>query len=488
MNVVPVTLEEFAVDPQLGGFSEASQAQRLVMRLLDGLPPADREQHGIFRRIAGRAWRKDLLVPRRVVSLVMGVSSGKSLIAALFLAHRALFADLSGLRPGQRGLGLLVAPDTRLAAIPLAYARGIVETSALVRAEVEGEPTGDSVRFARGTEIAVLPATIGGRGVRGRRFVGAVAEEVAFFRDRDFVVNDQEIVRAIRPRLMPGAQLVGISTPWRKTGWLYQLWRDEFCRSERALVLQAPTAVMRPDLSERELREEFSDDPAAAATELGAEFLENVSGLFGAGELEEVVDAGVRRRDPIDGFQYAAATDPSGLRNDPWAFTVLGRKGERVVQFTLRSWRPGTAVERVVDEIRAELLRFGLRSVASDQFGSEVTKAHFDRADVALLEMPFTSGAGSPKTLGFRALRELVLGGRIRLVDDGEQTRELQLLEVTRLSGGGERVAAPGRLHDDKACALALAVHVLCAETGADGWLRYAARQVEERRAQEARA
>src|SRR5207249_812241 len=124
---------------QLGNFPEASPGQRLTLRLLDGLPPADREQRRLFRKVAGRAWGKDLGDPRRIVALIMGADSGKSLVAALLLLHRALFTDLSGLRPGQRGVGLLVAPDTRLAGIPLAYIRGIVGTSELIRAEVEAE-------------------------------------------------------------------------------------------------------------------------------------------------------------------------------------------------------------------------------------------------------------------------------------------------------------------------------------------------------------
>ena len=50
------TLEQFAVDPGLGAFIEASPAQRLVLRLLDGLPPADGEQAALFEKIAGRRW------------------------------------------------------------------------------------------------------------------------------------------------------------------------------------------------------------------------------------------------------------------------------------------------------------------------------------------------------------------------------------------------------------------------------------------------
>lgn len=471
-----IPLEEFAVDPLLGGFVEASPGQRLVLRLLDGLPPANAEQRELFEAIASRAWGEDLATPRRTVALIMGADSGKSLTAALLLLHRALFADLSGLRPGQRGVGLLVAPDTRLARIPLDYIKGIIETSPVIAAEVEGDPLAETIRFTRGSEVTILPATIGGRATRGRRFVSVILEETAYFRDQDYTVNDQDIVRAVRPRLLPGAQLVAISTPYRKLGWLYEIFRAEHGRSRRALVLQAPTAVMRPDKSAASIEDEYLEDPTSAAAELGAEFLENVSDFLSAADVEAVTDEGVDRRPPEDGFHYTAATDPSGLRNDHWALTVFGRRGEEVRQFVSTAWPPGISVDRLIGELSAILKPFGLTTLVSDQYGSEVTKAHFTRAGINVQERPFTSSANSAKALGFKALKELIVGRQIRLLDDPVLSRELKLLEVTRLSGGGERIAAPGRLHDDRACACALAAGEIagCQETDLSlyGWIR----------------
>jgi hypothetical protein len=468
MSLARISLEEFAVDPQLGNFAEASTGQRLVMRLLDGLPPRDQDQAELLEAIAGRPWGEDLSAPRRTVAAIMGADSGKSLIAAQFLTHRALFADLSALRAGQRGTGLLIAPDTRLASIPLAYIRGLLTTSPLIASEVERE-TADSILFCRGTEILVLPATLGGRAVRGRRYVAAVPEECAFFRDANSVVNDVEIVRAVMPRLLPGAQLFAISTPWRRAGWLYELHRREFGQQKRALVLQAPTVLMRPDKAAAEIQEQYDADPAMAAVELGAEFAENTAGLLEPADVDAVTAMGVQRRAAAgEGWRYLAATDPSGLRNDPWAFTIVGTCAGAVVQFVVRSWRPGTAVERVIEEIGAELAAFNLRRVVSDGYSSEIAKAHFVRAGLHLEEAPFTGSASSPKLLGFKALKELVLARRITLLDDPEQRRELMTLEVTRLAGGGERIAAPGRLHDDRACALALALHELRPGRGAN--------------------
>src|SRR5207247_9832938 len=40
VSLAPISLEEFALDPGLGNFGEGSPAERLVLRLLDGLPTA----------------------------------------------------------------------------------------------------------------------------------------------------------------------------------------------------------------------------------------------------------------------------------------------------------------------------------------------------------------------------------------------------------------------------------------------------------------
>jgi hypothetical protein len=264
----------------------------------------------------------------------------------------------------------------------------------------------------------------------------------------------------VSPRILAGGLILLISTPWRQTGLLWDLYTKEHGRSKSAVVLQGSTRIMRPDKSQQDIDDEYERDPESARAELGAEFLENVSALLPPADLEAAIDRGVTRKQPMEDprWRYLAAMDPSGLRNDSWAFTVLGGKGDDVVQFVSRGWYPGTPVERIVEEIKAELGRFRLSSVYTDQYGSEITASLFTGAGIRVHERPFTAGASSPKALGFKALKEMILSQRIMLLDDPIQTKELRLLEVTRLSGGGERIAAPGRLHDDRACALALAM------------------------------
>jgi hypothetical protein len=175
----------------------------------------------------------------------------------------------------------------------------------------------------------------------------------------------------------------------------------------------------------------------------------------------------VTERAPEEGFRFVAAVDPSGLKRDEFTLTILGSRAGQVVQFAMLGWGVGARVEKIVGEIAEILDRFGLRSVLADQYGGEITASAFRQAGVKVDERPFTSAPGSPKTIGLKGLVQLVREQRITLLDDRVQLEQLRLLEVTRLPGGGERAAAPGRLHDDRATVLALAVHGLGPMLGA---------------------
>jgi len=68
------------------------------------------------------------------------------------------------------------------------------------------------------------------RNVRGRSIACVVMDEVAFWRSETTASPDTETYAALVPSLatIPGAMLIGISTPYRRSGLLYAKWRDHF--------------------------------------------------------------------------------------------------------------------------------------------------------------------------------------------------------------------------------------------------------------------
>jgi hypothetical protein len=54
--------------------------------------------------------------------------------------------------------------------------------------------------------------------------------------------------------------LIGISTPYRKTGLLHQKWRDHFGADGDTLVVQGPTSLFNPSLSTDEIASQRAAD------------------------------------------------------------------------------------------------------------------------------------------------------------------------------------------------------------------------------------
>ena len=65
--------------------------------------------------------------------------------------------------------------------------------------------------------------------MRVRTLLAAIIDEVAFLRDETSSTPDIETYRALLPALATtGGILIGISTPYRRTGLLHQKHRDYF--------------------------------------------------------------------------------------------------------------------------------------------------------------------------------------------------------------------------------------------------------------------
>src|SRR5262249_41632876 len=127
--------------------------------------------------------------------------------------------------------------------------------------------------------IECLPATRGGSALRGRTLVSAVLDEAAFFRSDDYQVNDQEIFRAVAPRVLPGGIGHVGSTPRTEGGPLHEEFSRNFADPKTAIAAHAPTLLMNP-AKRLEVERERERDPENARREFDAEFLPRGAGAF----------------------------------------------------------------------------------------------------------------------------------------------------------------------------------------------------------------
>jgi hypothetical protein len=132
------------------------------------------------------------------------------------------------------------------------------------------------------------------RTVRGRTLVAAIFDEVSFWRDESSATPDIEVYRAVLPSLATtNGILIGISTPYRKLGLLYQKYRDYFgVDGDDILVLKGATQVFNPTLSDETIATQRAADPSSATSEWDAEFRDDLASFLDDALIDGAVEHG----------------------------------------------------------------------------------------------------------------------------------------------------------------------------------------------------
>ena len=96
-----------------------------------------------------------------------------------------------------------------------------------------------------------------------------------FLRDSTYAVSDQEVYRAVAARVLPGGQVILASTPWAKSGLLYDMFSANDNKHETAIAVRAPHAAPEPAgwVQEIVMRREMARDADNANREYGAQFM-----------------------------------------------------------------------------------------------------------------------------------------------------------------------------------------------------------------------
>jgi hypothetical protein len=276
-------------DPGLFGpwFLGASwDGWRTVLKGAFALPMSKAERK-FFSAIAEREPPRK---PVREAWFVVGRRGGKDSVASLITAHAAALFDQSGrLRPGERALCMALACDREQAKIVLNYTRSYFTEIPLLQAMVRRE-TVTGFELDNGVDIAI--STNNFRSVRGRSILCAVFDEVAFWRDETSTTPDEETYQAAKPGMttIPGSVLIGISSPYKKSGLLYKKFREHYGRDGDVLVIRAPSIALNPTLDQSIIDQALEEDPAVARAEWLAEFRTDIE-TFVAREVVEAAES-----------------------------------------------------------------------------------------------------------------------------------------------------------------------------------------------------
>lgn len=407
----------------------------------------DRRERALFRQVAGN--RK--APAKRVNELwcVCGRRSGKTRTAAALATYLALFVDYSKrLSPGETGYVLLIGPTVAQAKLAFSYIRAFIEESPILRQQLVSDPTADEIRLRGGIVISVHPASF--RSVRGRTVLAAILDEVSFWADEDAALSDREALRALVPSLATTSGLiVGISSPYRKTGVLYDKHKRHFGQDGDVLVVQGPTLIFNPTIDKRVIEASERDDMESARAEWHAEFRSDLSSLFD----EDVIESAIDRDRPLElpprgGVAYHAFCDMSGGRHDAAVLCIGHGANGNFIADVVRAVEPPFNPATTAKEFSELAKSYGARTVTGDNYSAEWVASAFRDCGIDYQLSPLNKSQ-----LYLEALA-LWNQGRVRIPDDAALLRELRGLERRTSRSGRDSVDHGRNDHDDRANAV----------------------------------
>ncbi len=463
----PVTIDEALLNPKLLGAALGDpmtwQAHRIVQKAAFGLA-LNRHEARAFAAVAGS--RKPPNKRVRELWMIVGRRGGKSRMAAAIACFIALFVKHK-LAPGERGMVLVLAASIDQARIVFGYALAFLEASPVLCKEI-ANVTADEITLRNGIVIAVHANSF--RSVRGRTLLACIFDELAFWRDDTSATPDHETYSAILPSLARptgNGMLIGISSPYRKTGLLHAKYKQFYgIDSNEVLVVQGSSKTFNPSLTDEVIAEQKLADPTAADSEWDANFRPDLVGLYGDAVIDGVVDHGrPLELPPRPTMFYRAFTDPSGgaIGGDAYSFAIAHREDDRFVVDLVRG-RQGPFDTKAVTEEYAELCHQynHIGAVVGDLYSHSWAQQAWRSLGVDYVPADLNASMIYLETL------PLFTRGLVRLPDHPALLRELRLLERIPGRVGKDQVTHPRHGHDDYANAVCGCLRVLSHYLGYD--------------------
>lgn len=437
---------------------------RTFLRATFGLPLTP-DELALFTACTGRTTAPTSQA--REVWCIAGRRAGKSRIASLVAVFLAAFRDYATvLDTGEVGTLPVVAADRRQARTCMQYIAALIEDVPMLADLVVGRTT-ESVELASGCRVEIHTASW--RALRGYTVVGAVLDEVCYWRSEDAANPDHEIVTALRPAMVtvPGALLVAISSPYARRGIAWDMFKRHHGPQGDPAILtwQAASRVMNATIPEAIVAEALEQDESAARAEWLAEWRRDVEAFVSREVLDSCVVPGRQGLPPCgEQFAYHGFVDPSGGSQDAMTLAIAHaeeRDGQVVAVLDhVSERRPPFSPEEVVKEFAATLRQYGVHAVCGDRYGGAWPQERFLAHGIVYTPSERTRAEVYVECL------PLLTSGRAVLLDHLRLLAQFLGLERRTSRVGRDSIDhAPGA-HDDVANAAAGAL-VLAAQRGA---------------------
>ncbi len=444
MNIIQAIADEELFRPLFKSL-DTWRAWLTVLRAVFGLPMPE-EDLSLFNHLTGREAPPDHQVQE--CWLVVGRRGGKSFIVSLMAVYLACFRDYRPfLGPGERGVLMIIATDRKQARVIMRYLTALLQSVPMLAAMIERQ---DSESIDLNNQVSIEITTASYRTIRGYTVVAALCDEIAFWRSEDSANPAEEILGAVRPAMstIPGALLIALSSPYKRSGPLYDAYRRYYGHNSPVLVIQGDTRTMNASVPQSVIDRAMELDPVAASAEYLAQFRSDVGSFLESELIDRAIEPGRRERAPLHMVTYTAFVDPSGRAHDAFTLAIGHREGARVVLDVCRGTKPPFNPSVVVAEYATLLKTYRVHSVTGDRYAGEWVRERFSQHGIQ-----YTHSEQSKSELYMESLPQFAQGA-VTLLDCQPLRVELMQLERRTARSGKDSVDHPPGGRDDHANAV----------------------------------
>jgi hypothetical protein len=380
---------------------------------------------------------------------VIGRRGGKSRAIASLATYLAGLCQHPKLARGERGVVLLLAPDTRQAQVLLGYCEGALTSTPVMRQLLKAQ-TADSLTLTNNVKIQVRSASF--RRIRGLTAIAVLADECAFWHCDESVNPDVEILNAARPALATTAgPLIAISSPYARRGQLWETFKRHYGPDgdPTVLVVHATSRDFNPELPQAVIDRAMDRDSAAAGAEFMAQFRTDVETFLPREAIEACITLGVRERPPERKHEYICFADPSGGSSDAFALAVAHTEGKTQILDLIRERKPPFSPEAVTEEYAKVIRSYRCTKVYGDRYAGEWPVEAFRKFGVNYEQ------SAKPKSEIYGDLLMMINSGACDLLEHDRLTQQLVGLERRTARGGRDSIDHGPGAHDDIANAVA---------------------------------
>jgi hypothetical protein len=380
----------------------ATNLQRAICRMETGEPLNElAELPEVIECIGGQQALG--MLPERAPAtsvLMAAVRTAKSQKAAAKAFRATQICDLSKLKDGEIARYSVLSIDKDKANAVYEHLVGKIKASPLLSGVLVKEPSGESVYVyhpsGRVVEIKVMAGKRAGGSLVSRWSIGATFDEAPRMNGSDQVVNLPDALTSLKARLLPGAQVDLIGSPWAPRGPIYDMYVDRYGRPGADLLFMIAKG---PDMHPQHFTPEFcagleKTDPRAFRVDVLAQFSDGEDSLLSSLDVEACSPKNRTMDLNPNEHPCAAAIDPANRRN-AWTLVITRPTSDGKAEVVLaRQWMGSKsaplASSRVFEQMRPLLELYKVDHVWTDQASFNDKFELAQQQGITLVEDDFT--------------------------------------------------------------------------------------------------